>query len=71
MFATSTDFAGALIDLVSTVVASALSENEGGTLVTPIITGASWTRSSLISEVTTELQILNCEQNTGLWQLRA
>jgi len=40
-------------------------ENEGGELVTPMIVGASWTRSSLISKVTT--RALDIEVQTDSW----
>ena len=53
MSTTSAGLAGALIDPVSIVVIGPLSEDEGGAFVTPMIVGESWTRSSLISKITT------------------
>ena len=54
MSTTGAGLAGVLIDPVSTVVASAVSKNEGSALVTLIIVGTSWNRSVLLYKVTIE-----------------
>ena len=50
--------AGALSDHVSIIVAGTLSGVKRGALFTPMIAGASWIRSSLISKVITEISYI-------------
>ena len=45
--------AGMFINTVTTIVEGTLPQVKGGTLITPMSAGASCTRSSFISEVTT------------------
>ena len=52
IFITGTGTSGALPELVSTIVVIVLSEGGDDALISPRNTGASWTISCLISEVT-------------------